>query len=546
MPGRPRLPGTEAQRAAARRQQVRENVRAFRQRNRERNLPKQSESSETTRENSRRSSVAAPERSSLLQVVTQLEDDSLQQLRLTSTRDGRMINWSLELPLKLDMGPSYANAFIAAFHDRSMPVPPDQEPPTLALSLPVAGTEGQDPGVEIDPSIDTNFYEIQPSTVMTVAPPAYIRVEICFWKWTTGINFESMSEGSEMLKEALLASALGLLSIQNKDADMAVQAMHVQTRALRRLREGFDIYVKSNDKEKATLLSATALAISMSELLVNKSWDGFSVHLQGVGALIEHAGPGNLESDLARCHMQGYRTVQLPFSILNRKSTFLARSEWTNHPWRDQGAENDGDDGLHSLLDIAYRLPSLLELYDKTTGRAPSASRRQLKNLDKIASDLNDWKSDLIEEYSSTLYQSQPAFWGGLHTKVIKFHNEMVAHCFTVYVAVRIALFSLARQLADDLKYVDETSRPILSSTIAESFKWSRIACQCIEHFFASGKMAAGKLECLLAFDCAWATFIILKQKYQMDMERELLWCTSTADRIAATGLPVFRVHQAG
>src|SRR6202035_5351079 len=36
--GRPRLPGTEAQRAAARRQQIRENVRAYRRRRRARGL----------------------------------------------------------------------------------------------------------------------------------------------------------------------------------------------------------------------------------------------------------------------------------------------------------------------------------------------------------------------------------------------------------------------------------------------------------------------------------------------------------------------------
>lgn len=542
MPGRPRLPGTDAQRAAARRKKVRENVRAFRQRNRERTLSDQAGSSGTTTDNSRRSSITAFETVSSSGNVTATEGDGSRQLRVTSTRDGRMIRWSLGLPLRIDMGPSYASAFIATFHDCSMPAPENLEPPSLAIILPATMIDGQDSGMEANPAATT--ISQQASTSIT-AQPTYIRVEVCCWQWTTGVTFEAMSEGSEMLREALLASALSLLSIQRKDSNMAIQAMHSQTRALRRLREGFDVYVKNNDNEKAALLSATAMAISMSELLVNKSWDGFSLHLQGVGALIEHGGPANLESEMARCLLKGYRAVQLPFSILNRKSNFLARSEWINHTWRNQGSGDDAEDGLHSLLDIAYRLPPLMESYDKTVGRNPSASRRQLKKLNKIASALKDWKSDLMEEYAAALYKTQPAFWGGLHTKAIKFQNDIAAKCFTLYAAVCIALFSLVRQFADDLKNVDETSRPVLFSSIEESFKWSRIACQCIEYFFASNKMAAGKWDCLLAFDCAWSTFVTLKERYQMDMGRELLWCKNTAHKITATGLPVFRHHEA-
>lgn len=471
-----------------------------------------------------------------------MEDDASRLLRITSTHDGGMIKWSLVLPLRIDMGPCYAGAFIATFHDCSMPAPETLNPPTLNLTLPAFVTDGQDLETEASPATATSS---QQASASAASPPTFIRVEVCCWKWTTGVTFEAMSEGSEMLKEALLASALSLLSIQRKDSGMAIQAMQSQTRALRRLREGFDVYVKNNDKQKAALLSATAMAISMSELLVNKSWDAFSLHLQGVGALIEHAGPASPESELARCHLKGYRTIQLPFSFLNRKSTFLARPEWINRTWRDQGPGGDAEDGLHSLLDIAYRLPPLMESYDKTIGRNPSASRQQMKRLNKIASALNDWNSDLMEEYAAALYETQPAFWGGLHTEVIKFQNDMAAHCFILYTAVRIVLFSLVRQFADDLKDVDLTSQPILSGSIAESFKWSRIACQCIEYFFAFDKIVAGKLDCLLAFDCAWSTFVTLKERYRMNMDRELLWCKGTADRIAATGLPVFRLHEA-
>jgi hypothetical protein len=544
MSGRPRLPGTKAQRAEARRHQVKENVRAFRRRNRDRALSSQNGSSDTTRENPRRNSLTAsePATTTSSQGVTPTEENEpVQSPKLTSICDGQMIKWSLALPLRIDMGPAYANAFIAAFHDQSLAAPIDEQEPILTLELPVWDTEVLEEWGETIPRHNSSFHGVSPATTTL---PSYIRVEICYCRWTTSITFESMSEGSWMLKEALLAAALNLLSIRKQNLDMVVQATQVQTRALRRLREGFDAYVRNNDQKNAALLSATAMAISVSELLVNKSWSRFFIHLQGVGALIEHAGPSSLKSELARHHLREYRTVQLPFSILNRKATFLARPEWINNPWLDQRSEVDADNELHSLLDIAYQLPLLMETYDKTIGRDASASRRLLNNLNKIASALNHWQIELVEEYSSSFCETQPGFWGGLHAGAIEFHSQMAAYCFTLYAAVRIALFSLVRQLADDLKDLDETAQPVLSEAIAESFKWSRIACQCIKHFFVSVEAAAGRPSCLLAFECAWSTFIELKQKYQMDMKCELLWCIHTAKRISAAGLPVFNMRK--
>jgi len=91
--------------------------------------------------------------------------------------------------------------------------------------------------------------------------------------------------------------------------------------------------------------------------------------------------------------------------------------------------------------------------------------------LNQIALSLNDWELDLLEEHSSVIYSTQPAVWGGLHTETMKFHNDTVANCFTLYAALRVALFSLARQLAEELKDDDESSWPVLRGAIGESFE---------------------------------------------------------------------------
>ncbi|KUJ09400.1 uncharacterized protein LY89DRAFT_676194 [Mollisia scopiformis] len=559
--GRPRRPGTDAERAAARRQQVRENVRAFRQRNRERaQLDNQPESSDSEAL-SRQSSVARSEAGSSSQVVASSSEALSTSFRRLSTSSqaaglgstastiptssvernisvtsetiGRTIKWSLGLPFRIDLGPAYSGAFIAAFQYRSLPAP------TLTVesdsieteSLMTLSTEPQDTITDIAPT------EQQPTDE---ASNELTRVEICYHTWTTSVSFEAMSPGSEMLREALLSAALNLISIERNDRAMAMQAVQIQATALRKLRDGFDDYLENKDPAKATLLSATALACSMSELLVNKSWDGFSLHLKGVGALIEHAGPDALDDQIARDHFYGYRAVQFPFSFLHRRGSFLAREEWINLEWRGGDL---GNCPIHTLLDIGLQVPSEMEHYDKNPNRRPGALRRQLKKLNDLASELNQWKVDVFSRYTSAMYTAEPASWTGLHSEAIHFTNDIVASSFTVYTGIRVALFSLVRQLAEDLKAEDESAIPVLTYSIEESFKWSRIACQCTEYFFAREPNVAGKVLCLFPFDTAWSTFVELGENYDRDMTNELRWCQGAAERIEATGLPVFKVR---
>jgi hypothetical protein len=345
-----------------------------------------------------------------------------------------------------------------------------------------------------------------------------------------------------MLKEALLAAALSLISLERGDRRMAAQALQIQMIALRRLQEGFYQYIETKDSKKSTILSATALALSMSDLLVHKSWPGFSLHLRGVGALIEHAGPAALSTCAARENFLGYRKAQVSFCFLERRGSFLARPEWTEFDWRKDHPRFSHP--AHSLLDIAYQITHQMELFDRTPQRRSSASRRQLKQLNILTQRLNQWKTDLFEQNPPAIYSTEAADWRGLHTEVIKFSNPVVATSFTLFTGVRVALFSLIRQLAEDLKgeedEEDESVLPVLDHAVRESFTWSRIACQCLEYYFARDRNVVGRTLCLFPFDVAWSTFLLLSKTYGMDMESELDWCAATRERIEATGLPVF------
>jgi hypothetical protein len=534
--GRPRLPGTEAQRAAARRQQIRENVRAFRRRRRERELSdNQAESTETTtkEESSSGSSTdKSPFGSPTPQIISY--ERLGHQISLVSERESRGSRWSLALPLRIDPGPAYTGAFIAAFHYRSSPSPP---PGTGPISQCSSGNCSVSPRGS---SLFSRSVTISRDPSLR-SPDDYMRVQICCCEWVTTVSFQAMYPGAEMLKDAILASSMNLIGMERSDSRLSIAAIQTQNMALRKLREGFDDYIANRDVKKNALLSATALACSMSELLVNKSWPGYALHLKGVGALIEDAGPDALTSRDSRDNFFGYRTAQVPFNFLERRGSFLSRPEWINFPWRvsDPRFNRLRD----TLLDIAVQIPVQMELYDKTPNRTPNWNRRQLRKLNRIVAQLNQWKTDLFEKYSDSIYTTEAAAWAGLHSEYIKFRDDTVAAAFTLYAGIRIELFTLVRQLAADLKPQDSSATLILKGAIQEGFKWSRIACQCLEYFFTRERRVMGKVDCLFPFDCAWGTFVELQEVVGADMRIELRWCQGTAERIEGMGLPVFRVR---
>jgi len=530
--GRPRLPGTEAQRAAARRQQIRDNVRAFRRRRRERQLSDtQAESTDSVKEET--SSASSTEKSQPGSPTPQTisYEEPGRQVSIIRERGDSDPRWALALPFRIDSGPAYTGAFIAAFHYRSSPSPPPGtgscSSGTCSVSPKGSPSRSQSLTVSRDP----------------IARPGddYIRVEICSSEWITTVSFQAMYPGAEMLKDALLASSLNLIGMERDDERMSIAAMQTQNKALRQLREGFDEYIANRDVRANALLSATALACSISELLVNKSWAGYALHLKGVGALIEEAAPEALTSRASRDNFFGYRTAQVPFNFVERRSSFLSRPEWINFPWR----ESDPHFNLprDTLLDIAVQIPVQMEFYDRGAHRTPEWNRRQLRKLNKIVTQLNQWKTDLFEKNPDSIYTTETAAWEGLHSEYIKFRDDTVAAAFTLYTGVRIELFALVRRLATDLKAHDESAAVILRGASQEGFKWARIACQCLEYFFTRERRVMGKVACLFPFDCAWGTFVELQEERGANMSMELRWCQNTAERIEGTGLPVFRVR---
>ena len=534
--GRPRIPGTEEERAAARREKVRENVRAHRRRQRERRASEQSETPPEAPESSQihefRPTKPAPEleESEIFSEPESIEEQNAieghdtretqsapaaipsvlplvlqyprQRFEVTFTSQGNQVTWDVPSPMRFEVGPSYAGAFVAAFHDRSTSTVPRSE----------------------DLSINETM-----------------RIEICCYTWTTILTIQAVSGKGAMFKDALLATALCLLSTESNNRDMAMQAMMTQERALRSLRREFELFVYTQDPQKAALLSATAIACSISELVLNKSWEGFAIHLKGIGALMMNAGPASLSSTAARDDFYGFRALQAPFSFLERKSRFLTQPEWTNFSWKE--THPAANHPMHTLLDIAFQIPVQMELHDNTPNHNQAESLAQLAKIEAIISQLDAWHKNLIATYSNSIYTLEPAIWTGLQAEIFNFHNEAIAISYTLYTGVLISAFSLFRQVAEGLKDYDERVNFIITSALDESLKWSRIACQCLEYFFARGQGVVGKTMALFPFDCAWMAFLDA-EGYGMDVRAELAWCKEFSQTLIGMGLLVLRVRR--
>lgn len=485
-----------------RRIQVRRNVQAFRQRQKQKQQELQHISSGGIP--SQEHSEIFTQTSSSRSVQSQTYDGSTIDLSEVEQSDLYDEPWTVQLPVRIDLGPAFRDAFIAALQYRSLP----------QNILPFS--------VQYDPNI---------------------RVSLGCSTWVSSVCAKASSTGMEILNDALLASALTIISKEKDDRGMAMYGVHMHVKALHRLRKAFARFTAEKlaageAKVCPTILAMGALTCAMSELLANRSWDKFAAHLQGMGALIEYAGPAALSTISSRDHFYGYRAVRAPFCFIYRQPTFLAKSEWTNFPWKKQYAP--ASHPLHTLLDIALQIPAEMENFDQDLQRNPNNLRAQLHRLRNIASQLDTWELDLEDSYDGRIYSTRPAVWPGLHTESFDFCDFAVAPAFTLYTGVRVQLFNLIRAVSNELILHDNTAKIISDLAKTECLSWSRSACQCFEFFYSGNRKVMGKLTCLFPFDTAWETFTRADKEGE-EVARELNWCKTTAVRVTEMGLPVLR-----
>lgn len=504
--GRPRIPGTEAERAEARRAKVRANVQAFRRRQKEKKLAAKQAAQETNDTASTPSQTPGLRHGPIgLPTISLSSKTRLQasDVAVFPPESPESWLWAIrdEVGVKI-MGTSYQNAFIGALQRRFM----------------FAQTNHEQSQMRNEPK---KRFSISCSTWITVA------------------TLELGKPETEVLMEALLAASLAIIGRDRKDHDVALHGAYLQTRALQRLRYSLTRYQQGDRSICPTMLSLSALTCAMSELIANKSWDNFNRHLLGVGALIFHGGVERLSSKSAREHFYGYRAIQAPFLFMNRQRAFLSEPEWIDLPWKNE--LELAQHPLHLMLDVAFKL--LPEIVKQNTPKKWKTAEleERLERSWEIVAELEDWENQQRSQHGGVLYTHVPAAWQGVFRQRLEFPNTSSGIAFTMYTAIRIHAANLIANISEDILSRDPTADVHPSSAELEALQWSRLACQCIEFFHTGPPKYAGRIVTLWPLETAWELFSRLQDQGFIDTSQEIGWCRATAERHAALEIPVFR-----
>lgn len=508
--GRPRLPGTESERAQARREQVRANVQAFRKRQREK------------------------------RVVDHLEgfgeEDLVLQVHDCSTQDRDFF-------LRCTEDPSSRKSSATPNPEipRTPSIPHNENRESWLWAIPL------EMGINLGDSFHTSTLAAvlqheylvadSPSGIFASGTDSNITIQCA--TWTASVSLQGQRQETGVLIDAALAAALAIAGRDGEHQAMALHATYVQNRALRRLRRCLTQYEQGESSVDAVFLSLTALTCAMSELAANQSWANFNRHLLGVGALISHGGLAVLKSSAALENFYGYRAVQTPFLFMNRQSTFLSNPEWIDFPFRRNN--NTACDPLQSLVDIALGILPDIVKQDIAMKCNLSLLVERLQRATEVVADLDTWEQRLRRQHQSALYVERPAIWGGLHDLAFEFVVPSSAIAFTMYTALRIHVASFMASVSEEIYSLKHEAGVDPSKAVQQALHWSRIACQCVEFFHISSSISGGRIASLWPLETAWELFSRLGTEKSMDMSKETAWCRSVAEGLSLVGIPPYQ-----
>lgn len=488
--GRPRAPGTDAERAEARRAKVRVNVQAFRRRQKEKKLAAEAlvEANQDPAFSFLRPEDLSESASSLATSASSPSPGWQEQEYDYADPD----SWIWQLSRDLATDSPYQDAFLAATQHHN---------------------------VSSHQVRDRILYE-----------PCK-RFTICCSTWIQAGALEIGLPSTQIMNDAVLASALTIVGRSRGDINMTMRGAFVQSRALRALRINLQSLALEDGKTRS-MLPVQALTCAVSELLSNHSWSNFSSHLAGVGALIEHAGPESLKTRDVREHFYGYRSLQAAFSLMHGHAFFLGDPEWINPSWKHE-VEISGHP-LHTMLDIAFKMVPEFGVHNEGQILPLAELRNRLYRLRTIGSELDEWEQRLKTKLGGRLYNKMDAAWIGLYDYAFDFANLSTGIAFAMYTGSRIKLAAVTKEVMLELAAQDPRAAIDVGEAVWAGLKWARQALQSLEYFHTGRPKATGKIVTFFPLDAAWAFISEVHAEGRINLIKEQQWCLSTAHRLTS------------
>jgi hypothetical protein len=510
--GRPRLGGSDEERAEARRARVRLHVQAYRQRQKEKNNQYTIPAAEKPLE----IIIEEPDRKLYRQLKQDNSTDNIvvynHHKMLERNTFGALMQKASKpcMQFELDQGPAYRGPFFDALIARYLPDP--------SIS---SGVDGR---------LDMFRYRngAMPITCST---------------WLLSACESSSTSGADVLSEAMLSMALGMVGAELNDINLLRSALRVYQRALIRVQKGLSLILSGSDSPDASqdFLPLSCMACTLTELLANRSIESASRHLDGIALLIEKCGIASLESSNMRAMFYEHRAVYIALCFLDRRSCFYSQKEWMQVALNDNAKH--ATSYYQTLLDIAYLIPELMEEYDSAGLASIGHLHQMLQRLREFHDLLDHWKRNFEVTVNVPLVIVKESDSDDLFSNEIHFAAMGAATSLLYYYAFKIYLNQMIIDIVEDLAFQGEPVPGIRSQAKDQALEYARRICRSLPYCFGKDKGALGKLISMFPFDSAWQTFLRANDdpELETDYGREVDFCRSMARRYEKAGITLFR-----
>ena len=547
--GRPPKPGTTEEKAAARRERVRNNVRALRER-RKKEAQEQADSNgtlvirrESTDETDETASFSGSRKESIA-AQTGLPEKKSKTLSLVNSRN----NVSLPLPFSIDSKSPYAIALMATVRVQFLP-----------------------DSIYLPPTVDGVTLKPWESDQPLWTPCAF---------WVTSAFTKASGQESSLLKTSLLAIGTLLKSLEFNDPELRAASSELYRRCLQGIRKALEPLLSgSNERPKDTVaLYLACHAAAMYELCQSSDLKTAMYHLRGVSHLICHLGDDRDvdAQSVAWLLLQDYRMAEMGLCM---KFRYCSYSSLKKRQFQNQSAEqkrslsrsmhSDSSNVLVAITDIADGICEVMVDFDAIKHDPVDSSfleqcRRMVEKLDSL-------ETRFKPLFDFLAYKFGPAFISidtesdGPGSASLKFKTFDIGAAFCYGIMTELHCLETQIEIAQAVLNTNMEDDTFSRSKIASTRQEHRGLClrltQCLHYFLQTDKGITGGALSIFPLDAA---SVMLENEYnrlQIDLgsadkahtsveeysaiKRDIVviseaqkFCVKMQDRAKAFGLP--------
>lgn len=351
--------------------------------------------------------------------------------------------------------------------------------------------------------------------------------------------------GSEVLTDSLLSMALCILGGTQGDRDMQMQGRYAYKRALSRIRKMLDRTVSAANPDQTAeshhLLAFSCLICALSEYITNNSIPSYFKHLDGVALLIERSGPSSMDSEMARALFFEHRAMYIGKCCYERRSCFYSTKNWIDVPWKADSQLATSP--LHTLLNIAYQIPELQEAFDRRspTTRTKGFLQQILRTTHKLEQTLEAWRETVsrsIVQPSLKVEHDDSSNMPELFSNSIYYASFPIAFTLMYYYAFKLCLADMVLDVADSMTMNGEDGMSLMYGVTSTYLDMAGRICRSLKYCFDPERKIGGKLIGVFPFHTARHAFTRISQQSQcFHLTAEIEWCRKTAEKFREFGI---------